>query len=91
MDETADEKSQAAFAKKNDAVLLHLRPSHAQPATLYLSPGSRAKLPGGLSLDPLMRVAELGMDVKNKNSHRAMAVLNLIDEVKKQEIVFARP
>jgi hydrogenase-4 transcriptional activator len=63
MDETADEKSQAAFAKKHDAVLLHLRPSHAQPATLYLSPGSRAKLPGGLSLDPLMRVAELGMDV----------------------------
>ncbi len=63
MDQNADEESQAAFAKKNDAVLLHLRPSHAQPATLFLSPRSRAKLPGGLSLDPLMRVAELGMDV----------------------------
>src|SRR6267378_6450537 len=63
MDQRVDEESQAAFAKKNDAVLLHLRPSHAQPATLYLSPRSRAKLPGGLSLDPLMRVAELGMDV----------------------------
>ncbi|MDQ1639866.1 MAG: hypothetical protein QOF62_3205 [Pyrinomonadaceae bacterium] len=63
MDQNTDEESQAAFAKKNDAVLLQLRPSHAQPATLYLSPRSRAKLPGGLSLDPLMRVAELGMDV----------------------------
>ncbi|MEO7970796.1 MAG: sigma 54-interacting transcriptional regulator [bacterium] len=63
MDQNTDEESQAAFAKKNDAVLLHLRPSHAQPATLFLSPRSRAKLPGGLSLDPLMRVAELGMDV----------------------------
>lgn len=63
MDQNADEESQAAFAKKNDAVLLNLRPSHAQPATLYLSPRSCAKLPGGLSLDPLMRVAELGMDV----------------------------
>jgi hydrogenase-4 transcriptional activator len=63
MDHNLDEESQAAFAKKNDAVLLQLRPSHAQPATLYLSPRNRAKLPGGLSLDPLMRVAELGMDV----------------------------
>jgi hydrogenase-4 transcriptional activator len=63
MAQSVDEESQAAFAKQNDAVLLHLRPSHAQPATLYLSPRSRAKLPGGLSLDPLMRVAELGMDV----------------------------
>jgi hydrogenase-4 transcriptional activator len=63
MDQTADEESQGAFEKKNDAVLLHLRPSHAKPATLYLSPHNRAKLPGGLSLDPLMRVAELGMDV----------------------------
>jgi transcriptional regulator with GAF, ATPase, and Fis domain/uncharacterized protein HemY len=63
MDQNADDESQTAFAKKNDAVLLQLRPSHAQPATLYLSPRSSAKLPGGLSLDPLMRVAELGMDV----------------------------
>jgi transcriptional regulator with PAS, ATPase and Fis domain/uncharacterized protein HemY len=63
MDQNVDEESQAAFAKKNDAVLLQLRPSHAQPATLYLSPRNRAKLPGGLSLDPLIRVAELGMDV----------------------------
>ena len=72
-----DEQSQAAFAKKNDAALLHLRPSHAPPATLYLSPHNRAKLPGGLSLEPLLRVAELGMDVcalrggSQKGSRRA--------------------
>ena len=63
LDELIDEEAQAAYAKKNDAAILQLRSSHAPPATLYISPRSRAKLPGGLSLDPLMRVAELGMDV----------------------------
>jgi len=62
MDQSVDEESQAAFCKKERRVLLHLRPPW-QPATLYLSPRSRAKLPAGLSLAPLMRVAELGMDV----------------------------
>jgi DNA-binding NtrC family response regulator/tetratricopeptide (TPR) repeat protein len=63
LDELTDEAAQAAFAKKNDATILHLRSSHATPATLYISPRNRASLPGGLSLEPLMRVAELGMDV----------------------------
>jgi hydrogenase-4 transcriptional activator len=63
LDELSDETAQAAYAKKNDVAILHLRSSHALPATLYISPSSRARLPGGLSLDPLMRVAELGMDV----------------------------
>ena len=63
MDQLIDEESQAAYAKKNDAAILQLRSSHAPSATLYISPSSRANLPGGLSLDPLMRVAELGMDV----------------------------
>jgi len=63
LDELTDEGAQAAFAKKNDATILHLRSSHAAPATLYISPRNRASLPGGLSLEPLMRVAELGMDV----------------------------
>jgi hydrogenase-4 transcriptional activator len=62
IDELSDEETQM-YAKKNDAAILQLRSSHALPATLYISPRSRAKLPGGLSLDPLMRVAELGMDV----------------------------
>src|SRR6266480_3159870 len=42
---------------------MQLRSVHAPPATLYISPRSRATLPGGLSLEPLMRVAELGLDV----------------------------
>lgn len=63
LDQLNDEQSQLAFAKKHDAAVLHLRPSHALPATLYISPSNRATLPGGLSLEPLMRVAELGMDV----------------------------
>jgi transcriptional regulator with GAF, ATPase, and Fis domain/Tfp pilus assembly protein PilF len=63
MDQLIDEESQAAYAKKKDATILQLRSSHALPATLYISPSSRANLPGGLSLEPLMRVAELGMDV----------------------------
>jgi DNA-binding NtrC family response regulator/tetratricopeptide (TPR) repeat protein len=63
LDELVDEDAQAAYAKKNDAAMLQLRSSHAPPATIYISPRSRANLPGGLALEPLMRVAELGMDV----------------------------
>ena len=63
MDQLIDDASQAAYAKKHDAAILQLRSSHAPSATLYISPSSRANLPGGLSLEPLMRVAELGMDV----------------------------
>ncbi len=63
LDQANDDASQHTFARKHDAELFQLRPSHAQPATLLISPRIRAKLPGGLSLDPLLRVAELGMDV----------------------------
>ncbi len=63
LDTCENEEAQAAYAKKNDAALVKLHSSHALPAILYISPRSRAQLPGGLSLDPLIRVAELGMDV----------------------------
>jgi hydrogenase-4 transcriptional activator len=63
MDQLVDDEAQAAYAKKNDATILQLRSSHGPPATLYISPSSRASLPGGLSLEPLMRVVELGLDV----------------------------
>lgn len=36
-------------------------------------------------------IAELGPDFKAKLSHRALAVQNLIEEIKKQEIVLAKP
>lgn len=63
MDQLSDDEALARYAKKNDAAILQLRSSHAPPATLYISPRSRATLPGGLSVEPLIRVAELGMDV----------------------------
>ncbi|HKO63265.1 MAG TPA: sigma 54-interacting transcriptional regulator [Pyrinomonadaceae bacterium] len=62
LDELSDEEAHT-FEKENDAALIHLRAAHAPLATLYISPRNRAKLPGGLSLDPFIRVAELGMDV----------------------------
>jgi hydrogenase-4 transcriptional activator len=52
-----------AFGKKHDAAVITLKSSNAIPATLLISPMSNAELPGGLSLDPLLRVVELGMDV----------------------------
>ncbi len=62
LEDLSDEELQD-FGKKNDAAILQLRSSNAPTATLYISPRNRARLPGGLSLDPLMRIAELGMDV----------------------------
>src|SRR5258707_2286063 len=52
-----------AFAKKHNVRVVSLSPSNAPPATLLISPRDRAELAGGLSLDPLLRVVELGMDV----------------------------
>src|SRR5205823_12619970 len=52
-----------AFSKKHDAAMIILKSSNAAPATLIIWPADCAELPGGLSLDPLFRVVELGMDV----------------------------
>jgi DNA-binding NtrC family response regulator/tetratricopeptide (TPR) repeat protein len=52
-----------SFGKKQDVAVITLKPSNAPPATLLISPRDRATLPGGLSMDPLLRVVELGMDV----------------------------
>ena len=51
------------YCRKHDAQVIFLRSSNAPPATLYLSPRSQASLPKGISLEPLLRVVELGMDV----------------------------
>ena len=37
--------------------------ANAAPATLFIAPRERAALPGDLSIEPLLRVVELGMDV----------------------------
>ena len=65
-DEFASVSSDAereAFTKKHDAAIIILNSNDALPATLLISPQDRIELPGGLALDPLLRVVELGMDV----------------------------
>jgi hydrogenase-4 transcriptional activator len=52
-----------SFSKKHNVAIVALKSTNAPPATLLISPRDRAELPGGLSLDPLLRVVELGMDV----------------------------
>src|SRR5439155_21659573 len=64
------------FTKKRDTAIITLRPSDALPATLLVSPKEKLQLPGGLALDPLLRVVELGMDVcalrsRSQSGHRA--------------------
>ncbi|MEP6921462.1 MAG: sigma 54-interacting transcriptional regulator [bacterium] len=59
--DTDDEREH--YAKKHDATIIPLRSSNAPPATLYISPRSKSKLPGGMSMEPLLRVVGLGMDV----------------------------
>ncbi len=51
------------YSRKHDAVVIPLRSTNAPPAVLYISPRSRAKLPGGISMEPLLRIVALGMDV----------------------------
>jgi hydrogenase-4 transcriptional activator len=51
------------FGRKHDTAIIALRASNALPATLLISPRDAAQLSAGLTLDPLLRVVELGMDV----------------------------
>jgi hydrogenase-4 transcriptional activator len=57
-DEERDE-----YGKKRGYAVIALKPTNAPPATLIISPRSRARLPGDMSFEPLLRVVELGMDV----------------------------
>jgi transcriptional regulator with PAS, ATPase and Fis domain/Tfp pilus assembly protein PilF len=58
---TDDERQR--YAKKRDASITLLRSSNAPPATLYMFPRERAALPSNISIEPLLRIVELGMDV----------------------------
>lgn len=58
-----DEHEREEFAAKHGAAIISLKAANAQPATLFISPHSAATLPDNVSLQPLLRVVELGMDV----------------------------
>jgi hydrogenase-4 transcriptional activator len=57
------EAARERFAEKHDAKIINLKSTNSLPATLFISPRDSAELSGGLPLDPLLRVVELGMDV----------------------------
>ena len=58
-----DEAARERYSKTHDTAIIQLRSSAAPLAILCLSPRNRVSFPGGMSLEPLLRVVELGMDV----------------------------
>ncbi|HJT30400.1 MAG TPA: sigma 54-interacting transcriptional regulator [Pyrinomonadaceae bacterium] len=63
LDSIEDDSACARYCKKHDAEVILLKSSNAPEAKMYLSPRNRSKLPNGVSLEPLLRVVELGLDV----------------------------
>jgi transcriptional regulator with PAS, ATPase and Fis domain/Tfp pilus assembly protein PilF len=61
-DEAADEKARKRFLHTHDVSLIALRSPNSAPATVLISPPDAA-FPAGVSIQPLLRVVELGMDV----------------------------
>ncbi len=57
---TGNEKT---FARNKSVAVLPLKTSNARPATLFVHPATGACLNDGNSLQPLLRVVELGLDV----------------------------
>jgi hydrogenase-4 transcriptional activator len=62
LDALKDDEARERFAKKHDASLIALRSTNAAPAILYMSPSNQSN-PANLSIAPLLRIVELGMDV----------------------------
>jgi hydrogenase-4 transcriptional activator len=58
---TEDEREH--YAEKHNASIILLQSSNAPAAVVYISPRERATLPKGVSIEPLLRIVELGMDV----------------------------
>src|SRR5256886_3744360 len=68
-----EDAARRAFAKKHDVAVIALEPSNAPPATLLISPSDRADLPGALTLRPLLRIVELGLDLCALREHTRTA------------------
>jgi transcriptional regulator with GAF, ATPase, and Fis domain/Tfp pilus assembly protein PilF len=64
-----EDAERRAFARKHDVAVIALEPSNAPPATLLISPSDRADLPGALTLRPLLRIVELGLDLCALREH----------------------
>lgn len=58
---TGSEAERELFAAQNDLSVITLKPLRALPATLLIAPRDSARLPFGLTIDPLLRVVELGL------------------------------
>ena len=63
LNELKTEDEREGYGRKHDASIILLQSSNAPPAVVYISPRERANLPKGLSIEPLLRIVELGMDV----------------------------
>jgi DNA-binding NtrC family response regulator/tetratricopeptide (TPR) repeat protein len=63
IDEAKSDAERERLSAEQDARLVVLRATNAPPATLFISPREQSVLSGGASIEPLLRVVELGMDV----------------------------
>ncbi|HYO64166.1 MAG TPA: sigma 54-interacting transcriptional regulator [Pyrinomonadaceae bacterium] len=57
------EAEREQFAREYGAAVHLLKSANALPAVLFVAPAEQFVLPGGTSVEPLLRVVELGMDV----------------------------
>ncbi|MEO6391835.1 MAG: sigma 54-interacting transcriptional regulator [Pyrinomonadaceae bacterium] len=62
LDLAVEETARKRFQAQQDLALIALRSPNSTPATILISPANAA-LPTGVSMQPLLRVVELGMDV----------------------------
>ncbi|HSE15903.1 MAG TPA: sigma 54-interacting transcriptional regulator [Pyrinomonadaceae bacterium] len=53
----------AAYGVKHNASVILLRPQNAQPVVLFIAPRTEELLLDGLSLDPLLRVTTMGLEI----------------------------
>lgn len=57
------EQARKRFVVEHDATIIELRVSNALPATLLISPKEATALGDGTPIDPLLRIAEMGLEL----------------------------
>lgn len=57
------EQSRKRFVAEHDANIIELRAANAPPAVLLISPKEAATLGDGTTIDPLLRIAEMGLEL----------------------------